>query len=323
MNKIINKNKENVNKVIGEVEKTFNEPKKKNINVSWKFPQDHKQHKAIKECCQSIFTTILEHQQNKNIKKNLSFFSCKSKFCPICNKVKSNKLSRIMYEKITYLQNEDAQRFIFLTLTIKNIPISELDTAIKKMNKAWRNLWRSHFDKENRFNGFLKFLEITFDKNGLAHPHFHILLSSNKNYFYKSNDKYLQTKDISKLWGQVLNVKYMPVVDIRIIKPKKDKQGNRIKKEAIPAVIAEMCKYPMKDTDYNKLSKSDMVELYKELYRKRLMASGGNLKISLAKVENDNNLNEVEELEEWKKIAYIVLKYIKGGYVVAGGDFYK
>ena len=321
MNKIINKNKENVNKIIGEVENTFNEPKKKNINVSWKFPQDHKQHKAIKECCQSIFTTILEHQKNKNIKKNLSFFSCKSKFCPICNKVKSNKLSNIMYKKITELQKEQDQRFIFLTLTIKNIEISELDLSIKKMNKAWRDLWRYHFDKENRFNGFLKFLEITFDKNGMAHPHFHILLSSNRNYFYKSNNKYLQTQDISKLWGQVLKVDYEPIVDIRIIKPKKTKEGY-ISKEAIPAVIAEMCKYPMKDTDYNKLTKSDMVLLYKELYRKRLMASGGNLKISMAKVENGNELNEVENLEEWKKIAYVVLKYVKGSYALAGGDFY-
>ena len=42
-----------------------------------------------------------------------------------------------------------------------------------------------------------------------------------------------------------------------------------------------MTKYPMKDTDYNKLTPDTMVLLYKELYRKRLIATGGNLKMSI------------------------------------------
>lgn len=319
MNKIINKYTEKVNKAIGEVQDNFTKPKKRNIQVSFKFPSEHKESKKLYECSQSIFTTILEHQQNKDIKKNLSFFSCKSKFCPVCNQVKSKKWSKEIYLKATELQNQE-QRFLFLTLTIKNPKIEELDKSIKQMNKAWRNLWRSHFEK--RFNGFLKILEITFPNGNEAHPHFHILLSANKNYFYKSNSNYLHTSDISKLWGQVLKVDYEPIVDIRIIKPKKTKDGY-ISKEAIPAVIAEMTKYPMKDTDYNKLSPDSMVSLYNELYRKRLIATGGNLKLSINK--NDNEELEVEnnDIDEYKQIAYIVLKYIKGSYTVAGGDFYK
>jgi plasmid rolling circle replication initiator protein Rep len=322
MNEIINKKIENVNRLVTEVEKTFGEVKKKNINISWKFPTKHKEHSKLLECSKSLYTTILQHKQTKDYKKNISFFACKSKFCPICNKIKTNKLSRVMYEKITQLQNEDAQKFLFLTLTVKNCQISELDKTIKKMNKAWRNLWRSHFDKENRFNGFIKFLEITFDKVGNAHPHFHILLSSDRKYFFKSNTNYLKTEDIAKLWQQVLKIDYTPIVDIRIIKPKKTKEGY-IKKEAIPAVIAEMTKYPMKDTDYNKLNKDNMVILYNQLYRKRLIASGGNLKVSLAKVENSNQLNEVNNIEEWEKIAYIVMKYLKGGYAITSSGDYK
>ena len=318
MNKIINEKTANVNKVVQEVEKTFNEPKKRNINISYKFPKDHKERKRIAECSQSLFTTILQHKQTKDIKKNISFFACKSKFCPVCNKIKSNKWAKVLYNKATELQAQE-QRFLFLTLTIKNINISDTDKTIKRMNEAWRDLWRRYLSKQ--FNGFIKILEITFPSGAEAHPHFHVLLTTDKKYFYKSNSNYLTTEDISNLWGRVLKVDYKPIVDIRIIKPKKTKNGY-IKKEAIPAVISEMTKYPMKDTDYNKLTPETMALLYKELYRKRLIATGGNLKISINKIENDMKLKEVEDIEEWQKIAYIVLKYLNNGYVVAGGNYY-
>ena len=320
MNKIINKKIEIVNKVIEEVQETFNKPKKKSIEVSFKFPQEHKQHKAIAECSQSIFTTILEHEQSKEVKKNLSFFTCKSKFCPVCNQMKSKKWAKALYHRATELQQQE-QRFIFLTLTIKNCNIEDLDETIKLMNKQWLIFWKQTLSKQ--FNGFIKILEITFPNGKEAHPHFHILLSTDKKYFYKSNKDYLTTEKISKIWGRLLKVDYLPIVDIRIIKPKKTKEGY-ISKEAIPAVIAEMTKYPMKDTDYKKLTPDTMVLLYNELYRKRLIATGGNLKISINKIEDNIGKEvEVEDLEEWKQIAYIVLQYVKGGYLPAGGNFYK
>jgi plasmid rolling circle replication initiator protein Rep len=322
MSNIINKNIENVNKFIGEVEETFKNVKAKNVNVSYKFPTEHKEHTKLKECSQSLFTTIFQHNTTKDYKKNISFFACKSKFCPICNKIKSNKLSSNMYNIIKQLQEEQDQQFIFLTLTVKNCNIENLSDTIKRMNEAWRDLWRRYFNKPGRFNGFIKFLEITFPNSKEAHPHFHILLSVNSDYFKRSNTEYLNTKNIAELWQRVLKVDYTPICDIRIIKPKKTKSGV-ITKEAIPAVISEMCKYPMKDTDYKKLSKETMEKLYNELYRKRLIASGGNLKISLAKIEQVDCVEvEENEIDEWKKIAYIVMKYIENGYVIGSADWY-
>jgi len=315
---IINENKENVNKVVEEVQKTFNKPKQKTDRVAAKFPHDHKENKKLYECSQSIFTTILQHQQNKDIKKNLSFFACKSKFCSICNQIKSKKWARETFKTITRIQKEEEQKFLFLTLTIQNVKIEELDATIKKMNKAFNKLWNRYFNKQ--FNGFIRVLEITFPNGDMSHPHFHILVSVNKNYFYKSNKDYFTTERISELWGRVLKVDYLPIVDIRTIKPKK--KNGKIIKQAIPAVISEMLKYPMKDTDYNKLDKNTMVLLYSNLFRKRLIATGGNLKMSINKIEDTNELNEVEDLEEWKKLAYIVMKFYKGSYVVAGGNYY-
>jgi plasmid rolling circle replication initiator protein Rep len=319
MNKIINKNIENVNKIVEEVQKTYSDKKKKNIQVSLKFSPDHKENKKIYECATSIFTTIYKHKSKAEWKKELSFFTCKSKFCPVCNYNKSKKWAKLLYLKLTELQNKQEQRFLFLTLTIKNDKIENLDTTIKKMNKAWRNLWRSHFEK--RFNGFIKSLEITFPNGNEAHPHFHILISTDRKYFYKSNKDYLKTEEISKLWGQVLKVDYNPSCDIKVIKPKKTKEGY-ISKDAIPAAVAEMLKYPMKDTDYNKLDFDTMDLLYSNLFRKRLIATGGNLKMSMNKVDTDT-VEEIDNFEEWEKIAYLVMKYLKGGYVVAGGDYYK
>jgi len=311
------------NDIITEITQKFQKPKRKNEQVSFKFPKDHKERAKLLECSQSIHTTILEHQQSKDIKKNLSFFTCKSKFCPVCNKIKSNKWASALYKRTKELQEKESQRFLFLTLTVKNCKIEELHKTINNMNKAWNsfkkyNLMDTRKRGIKRFNGFVKILEITFPNGNEAHPHFHILLSANESYFNKDNKYYLTTKRISELWGKSLGVDYQPIVDIRIIKPKKTKQGE-ITKEAIPSVLAEMTKYPMKDTDYRKLTQKTMSILYSELYRKRLIATGGNLKISINQIENIGKEEEVseEEMEEWKEIATLVLKYLNGGYALA------
>ena len=213
------------------------------------------------------------------------------------------------------------QRFIFLTLTVKNIELLGIDATIKQMNKAWKVLWQKYLSKQ--FNGFVKILEFTFPNGNDAHPHFHILLTTDKKYFYKKNDKYLTTQDISVLWSKALKVDYMPVVDIRIIKPKKVK-GGYISKEAIPAVVAEMTKYPMKDTDYNKLSPDMMSLLHKQLYKKRLISTGGNLKMSVNKVEEEVSINEVDDIkiDAWQKIAYFVMNFIAGNYIIVDSGYY-
>jgi len=321
MSRIINEKEIDVNKkidkIVNDVKSIFTESKIKNVNISYKFPNNHPERKKLIECSKNLFTTILQHQQTKDIKKNVTFMSCKSKFCPICNQIKSKKWAKALYDRVGILQ-EEGQRFAFLTLTIKNIEIVKLSKTIELMNRSWRDFWRRYLSK--RFNGFVKILEITFPNEKEAHPHFHILLSTDRSYFFKTNKDYLSTEQIAKLWGRVLKVDYIPVVDIRIIKPKKV-AGGYISKEAIPAVIAEMTKYPMKDTDYNKLNSMTMAILYEQLYRKRLIATGGNLKIS---INGDLSITEIkEDYEEWKEIAFIVLKYIQNEYIIANGDLNK
>ena len=304
--------------IINEINKKYNRPKEKALGVSFRFPSDHKQSTAIMQCATSIFTTIFEHNQTKEHKRNLSFMTCKSKFCPLCNTIKQGRWSMALYKRSKELQAQ-GDKFLFMTLTIKNCKIENLSDTIAQMNEAWKRTW--HKDLRHRFNGFVRVLEFTIstDENGEVwiHPHFHILLSAKKRYFYKSNKNYLRTDELSALWGKWLKVDYSPIVDIRTIKPKLDKNGQRLK-EAIPAVIAELIKYPMKDTDYSKLDEDEMVILYKQLFRKRLIGTGGDLKISI----NEKTLGEdeeVEKLDEWRKIAFLVLNYFKGGYVAVNG----
>ena len=321
MSSIIQKKISKVNSSIKEIKEEYDMKKKKNIEVSFKFPQDHQQHRIISKCAREIFATVYKHKHIEDkYKKELSFYTCKSKFCPLCNYNKSRKWSSAIFKRVTELQEKEEQRFIFLTLTVKNCKIGELDPTIKNMNRAWLVFWKKHLSKQ--FNGFVKILELTFPNGKDAHPHFHVLLSTNKNYFYKSNKKYLTTQKISEVWGRLLKVDYKPIVDIRIIKPKMIK-GEWVSKEAIPAVVAEMTKYPMKDTDYRKLSEETMVILYEQLYRKRLIATGGNLKINISKIEK----SDVEDMDEdevtvWEKLAYLVLRYMQNGYVLTQGDYY-
>ena len=70
---------------------------------------------------------------------------------------------------------------LFLTLTVRNMPVCELRDALQHMNKSWQRLIKRKEFKA--VQGWIRTTEITRGKDGSAHPHFHILLMVPPSWF--------------------------------------------------------------------------------------------------------------------------------------------
>lgn len=117
------------------------------------------------------------------------------------------------------IDDHPTAKFLFLTLTVANVPVDDLSATVVQMNKAWHKLIKR---KTWPAIGYVRALEITKEKYDRAyvHPHFHAVLVVKPNYFSRG---YLKTEEWGRIWRDCLKVKYTPNVDIRTIKPKTSK----------------------------------------------------------------------------------------------------
>lgn len=205
---------------------------------------------------------------------------CRVRYCPVCQWRKSLYWKAMMYQKFDELRKEyPTHRFIFLTLTVQNPPITELRQTIQAMNKAWKKL-----TKRKEFgvvDGWIRTTEVTRDKkkpNTHAHPHFHCLLMVKPSYFGKN---YLKQMDWVHLWASALQVDYLPNVDIRVVKEKAKLDGS-VDNNNLKNAIAEVLKYSVKPADIigdeSEESNDWFYELTRQTHKLRFVATGGALK---------------------------------------------
>jgi hypothetical protein len=166
-------------------------------------------------------------------------------------------------------------RWLFLTLTVRNVPISELRSQIRSMNEAWNRLrLRQEF---GAVQGWIRTTEVTRGRDGSAHPHFHVLLMVRPSYFGKG---YVTQSRWADLWRECARLDYQPSVDIRTVKPKPGTSESPLRR-----AVAETLKYAVKPED---MQGEWLLELTRQVHRLRFIASGGVLK---------NVLREAEESE--------------------------
>jgi plasmid rolling circle replication initiator protein Rep len=98
-------------------------------------------------------------------------------------------------------------RWLFLTLTQKNVPIGELRDTLTEMNRSFRKMVDySRFPSV----GWLRSTEVTRGRDGNAHPHFHCLLMVPASYF--SGRGYLKQADWVEMWRKARQLDYNPVL---------------------------------------------------------------------------------------------------------------
>jgi len=247
----------------------------------------------VKECNTFMMMVADENMENK---KQHRGNTCKNRFCPICAWKKSRKDALALSVMMAYLKQEEKKEFIFLTLTAPNVPANELNDEIKHYNESFQRLMQRK-EVKNIVKGYARKLEITYnEERDDYHPHFHVLIVVDKNYFNNSWS-YIKRDRWLELWQQVTKNPTITQVDVRKVRNSKD---NR---------VFEIAKYSAKDSDY--LINQEVFEVfYNALKGKRLIVFSGLFKEAMNKFKN-GKLDEYKE-KDLTKYVYAIM-YNWGG----------
>lgn len=197
---------------------------------------------------------------------------CRVRYCPVCQWRRSLMWKARAYKLLPkVVRDYPKHRWLFLTLTVKNCPITELRAVLDSMNQSFKRLTKL---KSWKIKGWIKSTEVTRGRDGNAHPHFHCLLMVPSSYF--SGQDYLSQDRWTELWQQCLRIDYKPMVHIRAVAKRHDPQ----------VIIPEILKYQVKESDLIK-DREWFLELTRQLHKTRAVAVGGVLKHYLKALEEE------------------------------------
>lgn len=241
---------------------------------------------------------------------------CRVRLCSMCGWRKS----LVNAHQVRLVAHEANQRhklrWLFLTLTVKNPKGSELEPTLKHMSDSFRDRFIKRKEFSKNVVGYFRVLEITRNhKRKDYHPHYHILLAVKPSYFGKD---YLKKDDWARLWKECLRVDYEPIVDIRVVKNKRniEKEKEVLSSKGIGisengyvelahnaelpnSAVAEVAKYSVKSSDFirknnPKLTDEIVKDLDKALAYKRLLGYGGLLKDIWKELKAEGKVEDVE-----------------------------
>lgn len=213
---------------------------------------------------------------------------CRVRTCPICQWRRSMMWQARFYESLPVIQDQfPKHRWIFLTLTVRNCPITELRDTLKTMTAGWTRLIR--LPEFRTVSGWIRTTEVTRGAEGTAHPHFHCLLLVKPSYFRGAC--YVSQSRWAEAWKAAARLDYQPVVDVRAVK------GDLSK------AVQETLKYAVKPSDMEGDS-AWFLEYTRQVHKLRFLATGGGLKQILKAEEPESNQDlitvssEVEPADE-------------------------
>lgn len=237
-------------------DRKWRERKLKNIELAGRLEKlGYRSFERVYQCAEVL--KFIEQQDGT--KKLYQSYFCKNKLCPICNWRRSMKYAY----QAELVVNEAMKRypkgrFLFLTLTIKNVSGKDLYKTLSKMTEGFNRLFKYKKVDKNVL-GYLRATEVTYStEHEDYHPHLHVLLMVKPNYFSGRGDNYLTQEEWTKLWAKAMKLDYTPVVDIRTVKAHKRKN--------LKSAIIETAKYPVKPFDVD----TEDVTLFSEMVKERI-----------------------------------------------------
>lgn len=239
----------------------------------------------VAACSQTVILSDVIDRETGELGHKAESWKCRERHCPICQSVRARKLHRAFTAALPAIVAEVPQgRFLLLTLTVGNCPISELRKTLADMGKAWRRLVR--YEDFSIVKGWVRGTEVTRSDIGEAHPHFHVLLLVPSYYF--AGKHYIKQSRWVELWQEAAKLNYAPSVDIRRVKTPESGLTEAIKAATYSVKPSELT------TDA-----AWFHELHIQVSGLRFLASGGVIKAALgAHVEGeDADITEGREPE--------------------------
>jgi plasmid rolling circle replication initiator protein Rep len=231
----------------------------------------HRYSQRMKDCSQLLsFGLTLQEDSSMKLKLKSAKF-CRVRHCPVCQWRRS-----LMWKAKTYkilpkiVEQYPKHRWLFLTLTQKNVDIKLLRETLKNMNDGFRRLSDL---KSFPAIGWLRSTEVTRGRDGNAHPHFHCLLLVPTTYF---GNNYLSKAKWIEMWQKSMRLDYKPVLDVQAVK-----QG-----DTPMDLVPELLKYCTKESDMV-ADREWFLELTKQMHKTRSIATGGVLKEYLKDLEQE------------------------------------
>jgi len=280
--------------------------------VSISQESDHYKKRAIRVLgCGSEL--VYELFPNGEMKLKQVYF-CKVRLCPMCSWRRSLKVFGQVSKVMDYMTEKTDYKYIFLTLTAKNVAGVVLKNELDKYFEAFNKLaQRKEFKALAK--GFFRVLEITRNwTNDTYHPHFHVIIAVDKNYF-KDTRCYLSQKRWAQLWQSCMGLDYEPIVDIRKVKPLSQDDSGEPFSMRYQKAVAEVAKYTVKSGDvvfelpekerekwgdeavnhfekeYETKTDETVIALDDALRNRRLVAFGGELKTAHKKLSLDDTVD--------------------------------
>ena len=200
---------------------------------------------------------------------------CHARHCPMCQKRREIVYrSRFLEFLPQTLSEHPKARWVFLTLTIPNVPVESLRDTLKSMNAAWQR-----FVKRKEFKavtGWIRTTEVTREakRKGYAHPHFHCLLMVPPSFFNGKN--YTKQSRWAEIWGECMRFDFVPSVDIRAVKGGVDKAILETVKTFTYSVKPETLEADQEWT----------LEYFRQVHKMRFIAAGGALKDAIRSIDS-------------------------------------
>jgi len=243
----------------------------------------------VRDCAEALFFALRSSAETGELNWKLASAPfCHYRHCPICQWRRSLRTKAIVMSALpTILQQYPTARFAMLTLTVRNVPVTELRQTILSINKGWKRLiqredWPSL--------GWVRGVEVTAGKDCTAHPHLHALLMLPAGYF--GGRAYTPTKEWVQRWRQAMRLDYDPMCDIRVIKVKPGSQvpteGTDWRVRAISHAVSEVAKYPTKTEDLTKCGPDWLRKYVEQVHGLKFLTSGGVLKGILKDVREED-----------------------------------
>jgi plasmid rolling circle replication initiator protein Rep len=255
-----------------------------------------KELKRMHECATWLKYAVFK-TENGFEKKLVAANFCKSRWCDVCNWRRRIKYFNINYEKVVRIKQEHNARFIFLTLTTKNVYYKNLKEGIKEILTAFKKLLKSYRIANNKaILGILRSLEFTIQKSDKRYVnlHIHCLIAVKTSYFNKNYDWYINQREWTELWKKALNVSYTPIVDVRLVKnvrtKKKNKINRRINEEG---AIFEITKYLYKSFQFQDIKVEVLKEIVNAFKNVRLIAPIGVFRSKKSEIEIENDKEDL------------------------------
>ncbi|MFC3848524.1 protein rep [Helicobacter baculiformis] len=247
------------------------------LDLPGHYPDNPDKAQRCAHCGDDLTFDKYRHLETSDILRVLAWANfCKVRWCPMCAWRKASKLILEILSILSQIERDHKVAYVFLTLTTRNAPLSELRALSAHMSKSWQRLIQTKSFRKSVL-GYIRALEFMGDKtpDGQAHPHFHSVLVVPPSYFSKG---YIPQAQWCEMWQKALRADYKPIVDIRGIRVKSTATTLNTINPALYSALRECVKYIAKSAKLTKLDQEQFKILDQQAKGIRQFNLGGLVK---------------------------------------------